>query len=327
MNVDRGQTSFTDEEIADLRTRVAEYKAFESLSWDKLGGRVGVPGGTLSQWVPNKYAGDNGAIAAKVNKFFLAEDERETLEREAPIVPGFLFTKTARRIHSQLRWAQRGKIVLIIGQPGVGKTASLKQYREATPNVIMAALSPMARSPSAMMIEILGAADGRMERKFGASLQSLFHTLADRIADRRALIVLDDAQHASDLALEQLRALHDMTGVGVALAGNPTVLTRIQGVARQAAFAQLYSRVSLVGVYDKPDTEDLAIMFGAWGVTHALERRFLEGLAGQPGCLRTLTQVMELATLTAQQDEEERTLDHMKYAWHAHARQGVAAAA
>ncbi len=102
------------------------------------------------------------------------------------------------------------------------------------------------------------------------------------------------------------------------------MLTRVQGGARKAEFAQLYSRVSISAVYDRPDAADVEILLAAWGVKHPMEKRFLESLAAQPGCLRTVTQVLELATLTAQQSDEERALSHLKYAWTAHGRQAAA---
>ena len=325
MNVDRGQTSFTDEEIAALRERLVDYKATLSLSWDGLSKRTGVPAGTLQPWTKGNYAGDNARVAAQINKFFLAEREREQLELQAPIVPGFHMTKTARRIHAQLRWAQRGKITVIVGTAGVGKTAAIKQFQSSTPNVVLSTMSRHARAPSAMLFEIMSSAHGRLSRSFGGNLQAHFHSACDFFDGRQALIVVDEAQHLLEESLEQLRALHDAVGVGVALAGNRTVLARVHGGAQAAAYAQLDSRISVVGVYDKPDAEDVAVLLSAWGITHPLERQFLERLAAQPGCLRTLTQVLELATLTAQQGEEERSLEHIKYAWQARPRQGLAA--
>jgi DNA transposition AAA+ family ATPase len=321
MNIDRGKTSFTDEEIQHLRERLAEYKAYWSLSWQSLGQKVGVPGGTLSQWVPGKYAGDNAEVARKVNLFFLAEAEREELELQAPIVPGFQHTQTSRRIHSQLRWAQRGKMTVIVGAPGVGKTAAARQYQASTPNVALATMSRHCRAPSSMLREIMNAAHGRETRNFGTNLQDLFHVACDYWEGRGGLIITDETQNLQDDALELLRALHDAVGVGVAMMGNATVLTRVQGGARRAEFAQLYSRVSLSATYERPDAADVEVLLNAWNVAHPLERKFLEALAAQPGCLRTITQVLELATLTAQQGDEERTLEHIKYAWQAHGRQ------
>jgi DNA transposition AAA+ family ATPase len=311
MNVDKGKESFTEEEIADLRTRLLAYKAEHSLSWKELGKRVEIPDGTISVWAGGKYAGDNAAVAYKVNRFFLAEVEREELEMQAPLVPPFQLTRTAREIMSQCRWAHRGKFVVAVGVSGVGKTGALRQYAATTPNAHMSTMHRGSRSPSTMLLEILKCM--RVNTRSALTIQSLTDTIADRIGGVPTVLVVDEAQHLQDDSLEQLRYLHDMTGVGLLLSGNPEVLTRIG--TRKAGFAQIHSRVSLPALYDKPYVEDVAVLCNAWGVTHPKEREFLAGIAERPGCLRNLSETLELATLTARAEEQDRTLDHMKAAW------------
>lgn len=322
MNVDRGKSSFSEEEIRELRDRLRQFKYYESLSWKTLSERVGVPAGTLSGWVPGKYAGDNAEVARKVNLFFLADTEREQLEIDAPIIPDFQPTQTSRRIHSQLRWAQRGEMTIIVGSPGVGKTAAARQYQATTPNVALATMGRHTRSPSSMLREIQKAARGKDPKSFGTNLQDMFDTTCDWWGGRQGLIICDEAQHLLDETLDLLRQVHDAVGVGIALMGNSTVLARVG--SRQAGFAQLSSRISVQASYDKPDAADVEVLLNAWDVKHPREREFLAALAAQPGCLRTVTQVLKLATLTARQTDEDRTLDHIKYAWQAHGRQQAA---
>src|SRR5690606_34548793 len=118
---------------------------------------------------------------------------------------------------------------------------------------------------------------------------------SDRLVNRRAVLVVDEAQFLEPLALEQLRALHDAIQLGVALSGNPTVLTQIHGGARRAEFAQLSRRVSMTHVYERPYPEDVEILCNAWGVTHPKQREFLTKLAMAPGegGVGTLTQTLK----------------------------------
>jgi hypothetical protein len=83
----------------------------------------------------------------------------------------------------------------------------------------------------------------------------------------------------------------------------------------EAGFAQIHSRVSFPRVYDRPYAEDVALLLDAWSVKHPKEREFLTAIAMRPGCLRNLSETLELATLTARGTDEDRTLDHMKSAW------------
>ncbi|MFM9673702.1 AAA family ATPase, partial [Streptomyces galilaeus] len=59
------------------------------------------------------------------------------------------------------------------------------------------------------------------------------------------LLIIDEAQHLSEKAIEEIRSWNDKVGLGIALFGNVKVLRRIEGGGRDDAFAQLYSRLSM----------------------------------------------------------------------------------
>lgn len=314
MNIDRGKESFTQPEIDDLRARLKAYKEEAEIGWNPLADRVGdVGGSTLSAWCSGAYAGDMKAVAWKVNRFFLAEAARMELELTAPIVPGFKLTPTAKRIIAQLQWARRGKLVVVTGHPGVGKTAVFEQFVADTPNAFLVTMSPATRSPTSMMMAVLKAAGS--SSLYGARAMNLYQAIHDRLAGMHALIIIDEAQHLDDEAIEQLRAIQDVLKCGLCLAGNPEVMKRVQRGARTAAFAQLSSRVSWPAHYERPTDADLEIILAAWDVTRESEKKFLKGISAMGGGLRSVTQCLEMATLDSRSTDEERTLGHLKAAW------------
>lgn len=324
MNIDRGKDSFTDDEVARLRQQLIDHKTVEGLSWSDLARMVGdVGGSTLSAFAGGKYNGDNLEIAWKLNRFFVADEARREQALVMPETPGFRFTKTARMITAQLRWAHEGEMAAIVGAPGVGKTAAFDQYCAVTPNAFKATMSPATRAVGPMLAEVARSVGRQIKRS--ANANTLFQDLIGRLTDRHALLIVDEAQHLSDIALDQLRALHDRVGCGVVLAGNPLVLTRVQGGARLSEFAQLYSRVSWPQMYAAPEREDVHVLCDAWSVTGEREREFLTRVASLPGGIRSLTQTLKMATLAARATEEDRTLSHLKAAWTQLSRQPLAA--
>lgn len=324
MNVDRGKESFSPDEVVGLRQQLVDYKTVEGLSWTDLSKMVGdVANSTLSAFANGTYAGDNREIAWKLNRFFVADEARREQALIMPATPGFRFTKTARMITAQLKWAHEGEMAAIVGNPGVGKTAAFDQYCAATPNAYKATLSPATRAVGPMLAEVARAVGRQIKRS--ANANSLFQDLIVRLADRHALLIIDEAQHASDIALDQLRALHDRIGCGIVLAGNPMVLTRVQGGVRLSEFAQLYSRVSWPQMYAAPEREDVHILCDAWSVNDDREREFLAKVASLPGGIRSLTQTLKMATLAASATAEDRTLSHLKAAWTQLSRQAVTA--
>lgn len=314
MNIDRGKESFTEAEIDDLRVRLRAYKEDAEIGWNPMADRVGdVGGSTLSAWCSGAYAGDMRAVAWKVNRFFLAEQARMELELTAPIVPGFKLTPTAKKIMAQLQWARRGKLVVVTGHPGVGKTAVFEQFVGDTPNAFTVTMSPATRSPTSMMMAILKAAGSTSS--YGGRAMNLLQAIIDRLTGMNALIIVDEAQHLDDDAIEQLRAIQDVLKCGLCLAGNPEVMKRVQRGARTAAFAQLASRVSWAAHYERPTDADLEVILAAWEVVRESEKKFLKGVSAAGGGLRSVTQCLEMATLDSRSTDEERTLGHLKAAW------------
>ncbi|HUO23669.1 MAG TPA: AAA family ATPase [Caulobacteraceae bacterium] len=320
MNVDRGQEDFSDAEVEDLRVRLMAFRDANGYSWGQLGIATDIASSTLSQWGPGRYAGDNRKVAWKVARFFRSHDERTRLEIDAPDIPHFHPTETSRKIMAQCSWAQRGKIAVVCGPPGISKTASFLQYQATHPNVHLGAMNPATRAPGAMLNKLLKPLGAHQP---GSNTQNLMSILCDRLAGSDALLIVDEAQHLTDVSLEVLRAIHDEIGAGIVFGGNATVLTRLQGGARKAEFAQLFSRVSMPHVYGKPTANDVAVLCAAWGVKHPRELEFLAAVAAQPGHLRNLTQVMEMATFLASSQGEDRVLDHLKQAWTQQSRQAA----
>lgn len=322
MNTDRGKESFTEDEVERLRQQLVDLKTAEGLSWNDLSKKVGdVAGSTLSAFTNRTYNGDNREIAWKLNRFFIADQARREQALIMPVTPGFRFTKTARKITAQLRWAHEGEMAAIVGNPGVGKTAAFDQYCEVTPNAFKATMSPATRAVGSMMTEVARSLGRNIKRSAGIS--ALANDIVERLSNRRALLIVDEAQHLSDTSLDQLRAFHDRTRCGIVLAGNPLVMTRVQSGARVAEFAQLYSRVSWPQTYLAPEREDVMILCDAWGVSDVQEREYLAKIASLPGGIRSLTQVMKMATLAAQATDEPRTRSHLRDAYRQLSRQSV----
>ncbi len=313
MNVDRGKTSFSPEEISAQQVRLMEFKATNGFSWANLGRLTGVPHGTLSQWGPGTYKGDNAAVAERIHKYFLKDEAQRLMFEDAPLVPGFQPTLTSRRIITCLRWAQRGKMVTIIGDPGTGKTATLDQFAGTTPNVWKTTVTPTASSTNAVLLAILRAMGAVRTGGAGHQLAAM---IREKVAQREAVLLIDEAQLLSEGAIEELRGLHDATRVGLVLAGNKDVQHRVERSASGASFAQRHSRVSMRHIA-KVEPGDVDTLLDAWGVTDAQERKFLAAIAAAPGggALRALSHTLELATILAQHaDDEERVLHHLQAA-------------
>lgn len=316
MSNDLIKSHFSADEIRELQEQLyAHKKASSDLTWAQLGKEIDVNHSTLSLWATGKYPGDNGSIALKVDRWFRAEEVQLTFLEERPMVPGYLETKTARRIRNLLGFARTGKLNIIIGDPGVGKTRAIEHFALHTPNTWKITGHPTAKSVNGMLKLLSSKILGSIPRGGGA--QHLSSVVRDRVAGVNALIIVDESQHLDELAIEELRSIHDETKVGLVFAGNRTVLSRIEG-NREAAFAQRFSRVSLRMLIDKPEPEDVSLLLDAWNVGDREQRAFLSKIAMKPGggALRSMSNCLELATMLAQDvADTPRNLEHIEDAW------------
>ncbi len=73
------------------------------------------------------------------------------------------------------------------------------------------------------------------------------------------MILVDEAELLSTRSLEFIRRIHDLTGVGVVLAGMPRLLISLKG--KNNELAQLYSRVSFaLDLGNQLPESDLALL-------------------------------------------------------------------
>ncbi len=159
----------------------------------------------------------------------------------------FVRTAVARKIGALIVQAEafsgeEGKIALIVGDSGHGKSCCLRQYSEANKNTIYVELDRTMRS-SLILSEI--AAKVGVERFGWAS--RIAHSVVRKLKARHVVVILDEA---SSLNVKQLDLLRQIITVKAAcpliLSGNNDLLrTVMQMTAKKgdAALDQFRSRV------------------------------------------------------------------------------------
>lgn len=299
-------------DIDEMRAWMLAHKAQLGFGWEPLGKRVGIAAGTLGPWCQGKYQGDNQRVANDVYRYRQLLTSQAQVEVDAPTIPGFVMTPTARKIMSMLTWAHRGKIVANAMGPGTGKTMTIGHYRDSITHCFVATMRPSTAGVNNMQIEVLRAL-GEPEAK--GTPQALSRRICDKVRAMQALIVFDEAQHLSEKAIEEIRSWHDETGVGIALLGNHEVIGRLEGGNRKAAYAQLYSRVSMRHEQMLPTEIDARVLADEWGIAADDQLKFLISVALRPGGLRGMTMVLELATMIAAAEQRKVSVGDMQDAW------------
>lgn len=305
------ETTFSDEDMDAIRDRVRQIMAADGLNQADVARASGIKYGTFTGWLGGSYQGRNDKIASDVQIWLDSREDQKRVRAVVPEKPEFLPTQTATAILDTLRFAHIiPDIAVVAGGAGLGKTYAVSEYARVNPNVWIATMQPSTSGVYPMLIEIAESM-GVTERV----LVKLSRAIGRRAQGAGGLIVIDDAQHLSSQALDQLRSLHDLYGVGVGLVGNETVYARLEGEGRKAQFAQLFSRIGVRLTQARPRSSDVGALIEAWGVSDAAEVRFLKAVAAKPGALRGVTKVMQLASMLAAGAAEPRDIGHIKAAW------------
>ncbi|MDT7533757.1 AAA family ATPase [Sphingobium sp. SA2] len=307
----------TESFILDQREWLIEHRQTRAMSWAQLHNLIGRAGSSLSAFCSGKYnggpfAGGNGEIAKQIFRYRQTLQRQAELKVEAPVIPDFYETRTAIEIHHLLSWAQRGRMTYWVGGPGTGKTTASIEYAQRASNVWYVPVLRSTKRITALCTAVLAA----MKDFTGPTGESALSTyVRGKMQDTGGLLILDDAQNLPIDLIEEVRGWYDLTGVGVAFIGNPTIVNRMEGGARAADFAQLYSRIGMRMIRALPLKDDIDALAAAWDVDDSAVIAFLHKIGTKPGGLRSCTYAMELAVMMARGDHSTLSAKHLHAAW------------
>lgn len=221
----------------------------------------------------------------------------------------FCLTPTALRINQMLKLvAHLGDIGTIVGPPGIGKTTTLKVYAEAHEDAHYCVMSPARASMSAVLGLICGAfgiwpAHGR------ASTHELIVNWVESRGNQ--LLIVDEAQHLNDRNLDELRCLHDESGLALVFTGNQTLNSRFNNTV-EASFAQFTSRIGPRLELRGSDPGDIVALARHEGIADDETLDWLKSRSTRNLGLRRIADLITLARADAGQ--RAINLRHLKHA-------------
>lgn len=275
--------------------------------------KVGTSASALSQWLKGSYRGNNRGLEDKIIKFLRSTHENEQFSNLMPRQPAWARTETAEEILQVLTYCQMGHTMgAVYGDPGTGKTVTCHHYKETHNNVWVAEMSRVdARlAPTLQAIcEAIGIANPPLR------IRHMYTMIVEALKGTDGLLIIDEAQHLSHDSLEQVRAIHDKTGIGVVLAGNEEVYARVTGGLRDVTFAQLFRRVSIRKRIKGVLKGDIAPLLARLGVEDKKVAAFLKVIAAKPGALGLAVETWRLASMYAAADDAPLTVECVERAW------------
>ncbi|MGB3551257.1 MAG: AAA family ATPase [Candidatus Binatus sp.] len=296
---------------ADVRPSVDEAMARDGLSQTAVARESGLSTSAVSQYLAGNYKGNLAAVERKLAKWLVSRDRRSTMTSAAIPEAAFFEGPAALKIMATLEYAQQaGDMASIIGAPGVGKTRAANEYAGRNPNCWIATITPSSSNVAMTLTEICDVIGVHPENFRGA--RSMAQIVRMRVRGTHGLLIVDEAQHLTLPAIEEIRSIHDATGVGIALLGSYAFQARVSHERLQARTAQIMSRLGMRVSIARPTDEDVEAMLDAWKISGAKERAFLKKLAAGAGALRNVAKTIRLAGLSAAAVKEPLQFKHLE---------------
>jgi hypothetical protein len=301
------------ENAEEQRQWLIEYKKSTGLSWSVLAVKTGIPQGTISQFGgKNGYNGDLTGLALKIQRYRDKLVTHHAIRKMVTQAPEYFSTPTSEELTNLLHYAQLGKMAAAAMGAGMSKTSTAKHYQQCYSNVWLATMKPTTATPNTMLVEVLRALG---QREATGTPQKLSNEVVAKLKDTNGLLIVDECQHLTTPSFEEIRSWHDQTGIGIALLGNYSMMSRIEGTSRSSDFAQIFSRLGLKKILNTPLPSDALALADAWGFDDEAIRKFIVEISQQPGALRSVTHMIELASMFAAGAKAPLDVSFLKDAW------------
>lgn len=232
MKEDYTELSLSVEEAIE---KLKEYKEKTGKSQAKIAREMGVSEGVVSAFLSNTYKAMEN-IVPKVEQLLSITTKKEVAPRE----PGFKRTSVSTTVLNLIAYCHvSGKIGLVYGDAGVGKTMAIREYKKQNPDTaVVITISPCFATMTG--VNELLAEELHVQEKVSRKIQK---ECIKKLRGTNKVVIVDEAQHLTVRVINHLRCIADESGVGMAFIGNDEIYTKMHG-SGQAAYAQLFSRIA-----------------------------------------------------------------------------------
>lgn len=214
---------------------ILQYKESTGKTQTIIAKELDISSGALSAFLAGTYKTPH-TIVPKIVQLLNIAEQKEI----APVEPSFHETTVSKAVINTISYCHiQGKMAVVYGDAGVGKTMAINEYCRKNNAAIKITISPVYSSMSGVN-ELLAAELGVRERVS----RKIYADIISKLKDSSRVIIIDEAQHLTVRTLNHLRCLADESGVGIALIGNDEVYSKMKGSGR-ADFAQLFSRIGM----------------------------------------------------------------------------------
>ncbi len=226
------EQSVTVEQAIEL---IKDYIGRTGKTQTAVAKELGISGGALSSFMSGNYKTPHMIVPKIIDLVDISERKQISLSD-----PAFVETSISKMVKNAIKYSHiRGKISVVYGDAGIGKTQAFRSYLRENSLAIGITISPTYATITGVN-ELLAEKQGVRERVARKNTNEII----SRLRGSGRVILIDEAQHLTVRALNHIRCLADEAEIGVCLIGNEEVYSKLKGSGK-ADFAQLFSRIGM----------------------------------------------------------------------------------
>ena len=260
---------------------------------------IGVSTTTLSKWLRGLYEGDVPATSAKVGRWLETRAEARRRDLTPAGLDRHVELGVTQDIGAALGHAQAaGDVVLVHGPSGRGKSWACQRYCAGRSSAWQLQATSAIGSVAGLLHRLGAAIDAGSGHPSALAAET---AVIERLKDRGALIVVDEAHHLSVRLLDELRQIRDIAACGLALIGGDELWSKL---ARSPQCNQIVGRIGIrLPLGRTADTDVGALARAVLGRNpSASELRLLVTAAAGAGGFHALRRLMMRAFVMARAD-------------------------
>lgn len=220
--------------------------------------QVGISDSVYNAIKKGTYTGNVGNQLKKVIEYF--ENKEQAAAAEIVTDRSYKPTSISTMVYKAIKSCQlRGGIVVIQGDPGVGKTQACKEfYKDNRGSSVFITVNSFVKSQRTIL-ELIGK---QLGVSYGASSR-MWQEIVNKMSDGM-VIIIDEAQHLTGSTIDGIRSFCDVFAdqgqtLGLALVGNDTIYSKI----KKAGLNQIDNRIKDVFNFStaKVKADDLKLLF------------------------------------------------------------------
>jgi len=217
-----------------------EFMKARGYTQNLIAERIGMTSGVISSFLKGDYKGDVPALINKVVDLINSVTSRERRIRNKPYIKTTVAKCIGDLIAQTIAFSQdqgEGKIGLVIGDSGHGKSTCLRQYASAHENAIYVEMRTTMTSRS-LFAQV--ATHHRIGEGEDGSLDSIAERLIKNLRKREVVIIIDEASGVTVTQLNQLRTVLVVSACcPLILAGNRYLMDTVMQKSTRRGFESL----------------------------------------------------------------------------------------